>query len=626
MKKLFATFLALVMMLSLVSVSAFAATPAPTKDGHTYKAYQIFSGTQDKDAAELGNIKWGDGINAEGFLAALQSNDAFKVEGVNVFAKCVTAADVAKAMENWADKSDNARAFAKLAEDYVKGTGTVVVNHQSELEAGYYLVVDTTESVAADDAKNVALLQLTKKGTFEIAQKNEVPEVKKEVSDEGALKCDKTHAHTKDCYTWTDSNNVALGDTVHYKIETAVPATASEYEYYFFIVNDTLSKGLTYTADSVKVYIDGTQVAATTDYTVKVSGQNIQVALVDAIGNAGKSVVVTYDAVLNEEAMIGVAGNPNAVDVKYSNNPNEDFKPGEKPNDGFPEDDTHTPKGETPKDYTITYTTQVKLFKVDENTKPLNGAEFTLSGDTVNKVLVYKEVFTAVADGGEYYKLKNGTYTKEAPTADTMKAAEAGATAGYVVDADATGEGVVKVDGVTYRPYVPATDDGKDIFVLVKGDADQYESTEQMYKMESKFEEQTATGEAKNVVAMVDENGEVMFTGLSAGTYTLSETKTPAGYNTIAEPIKFTINWAAPEEGVTTGNEKCTWSVAEGDTSGVEYVEADQAFELTIKNEKGTTLPETGGIGTTIFYAVGGILLVGAAVMLVAKKRMESEN
>ncbi len=614
MKKLFATFLALVMTFSLMSVTAFAAKTAPTTNDHTYTAYQIFSGTQAEDATELGNIVWGDGIDADAFLAALKANDAFKVEGVNVFADCKTAADVAKAMsgDGWADKSDNAKAFAKLAEDFVKGDGVAVVNGQSELDAGYYLVVDTTETVGSEDAYNVALLQLTQKGTFEIAKKNEVPEVEKKIVEDDGSK--------------VDSNNAAIGDVVNYEISTAVPTAAPDYEYYFFIIRDTMSDGLTFNKDIV-VKIDGVEATKGTDYSVKydADGYTFQIALVDAAANAGKSVVVNYSGTVNSEAAIGDAGNPNGVDVKYSNNPNEDYKtkPTDDNNPGFPKDKTVDPKGVTPEDYTITYTTQVKLFKVDENNKPLNGAEFTLSGDTVKKVLVYKEVFTEDANG-EYYLLKNGTYTKDPATADKMEPAEAGATAGYVVDAAATGDGVVTVNDVTYRPYVPATDADKDVFVLVKGNADQYASTTQKYKMESKFTEEGTDGKTE-VAAMVDANGEVMFTGLSAGTYTLSETKTPAGYNTIEKPIVFTITWTAPES-VTTGEEECTWSVAAGDTSGVEYVSADQAFELTIENQKGATLPETGGIGTTIFYAVGGILLVGAAVMLVAKKRMESEK
>ena len=607
MKKLFAAFLALVMMMSLLSVTAFAATPAPKDiDSHTYTAYQIFSGTQADGDAALGNIAWGSGINADAFLAALKTSfgDTFK--------DCNTAADVAAAMKDWADKSANAKAFAKLAEDYVKGTGTVVVNHQSELEAGYYLVVDTTESVAADDAKNVALLQLTKKGTFEIAQKNEVPEVEKKIV-EGENR--------------VDANNAAIGANVPYEIKTTVPVSTPDYEYYFFIIRDTLSKGLTFNND-IAVTIGGKTAVAGTDYSVKYNdgGYTFQIALIDAAGNAGKDVVVTYSATVNKDAVVGVEGNPNTVDIKYSNNPNEDYdgKPTDDNNPGFPKDETVEPKGVTPKDYTITYTTQLKLFKVDQDKQPLNGAEFTLYGDTLKKVLVYTEVFTEATDG-TYYKLNNGTYTTQKPIAeDYMKVAEDGATAGYVVDDSATGEGVVKVGGVTYRPYVPAEDADMAVYVLVKANADQYASTETMYKMDSLLTEKDAAGDKLNVVAMVDDNGEVMFTGLSAGNYTLSETKTPSGYNTIAD-INFSISWAAPAA-VTAGDEDCTWSVGANDQSGVTYVSKDNAFELIIENQKGATLPETGGIGTTIFYVVGGLLLVGAAVMLVAKKRVEGQN
>ena len=646
LNKLLALALAVILTLSLCTGVFAADKTAPLSDRtHTYTAYQIFSGTQTTtdDSEELGNIQWGDGINSASFLADLKTTGVFGT--TNPFASCTNAAEVAEAMKGWDDESDNAMAFAKLAENYIitddpetetvnEGKGIACENGSTTLDAGYYLVVDTTASVQADDAYNIALLQLTKKSTFDIVAKNSVPDVVKTVSDEGALHCtnpaegetghDANHVHTKECYNWSKANNVALGDTVHFKIETAVPATATEYEYYFFIVNDTLSNGLTYTADTLKVFIDGDPATAPTDYTVAINGQNIQVALVDAIGHASEEVVVTYDATLNTSAVIGVEGNKNEVTVDFSNNPNEDYGEDDIPDDGFPADETHIPNGKTPENYTLTYVSKINVYKVDENTKPLQGAEFTLYGDTLNKVLVMKEQFTKVDEGGTYYKLTNGTYTEEEPiTADYMKAAEAGATEGYVVDNEYNDDDKVVIGTNTYRPYNSTTDTGKDIFVLVKANTSEYANTSEKYKCEWTSETQTADGETLKVVGTVDANGVVSFAGLPAGTYTLSETVIPNGYNPIPD-IDFKLDWEAPAT-VTAGDEDCKWDVAEDDDSGVAYNATADAFEITIENKKGSTLPETGGIGTTIFYVIGGILLVGAAVLLITKKRMGVE-
>ncbi len=87
------------------------------------------------------------------------------------------------------------------------------------------------------------------------------------------------------------------------------------------------------------------------------------------------------------------------------------------------------------------------------------------------------------------------------------------------------------------------------------------------------------------------------FTGLADGTYTLVEKTVPNGYNKAADtPVVI--------KGAETSN-----------------FEADLAVEATVTNNSGTELPSTGGIGTTIFYIVGGLLLVGAAIILVARRK-----
>ena len=99
-----------------------------------------------------------------------------------------------------------------------------------------------------------------------------------------------------------------------------------------------------------------------------------------------------------------------------------------------------------------------------------------------------------------------------------------------------------------------------------------------------------------------DDKGQFNVKGLDAGTYYLKETTTPTGYNTC---------------GVTTVTIKANHTGNRLDLNG-------SNLSTTIINNSGTTLPSTGGIGTTLFYVIGGGLMVAAAILLITKKRMEN--
>lgn len=109
---------------------------------------------------------------------------------------------------------------------------------------------------------------------------------------------------------------------------------------------------------------------------------------------------------------------------------------------------------------------------------------------------------------------------------------------------------------------------------------------------------------------------EFVWEGLAEGTYTLVETTVPGGYNKAAD-IVFTIECDEPDE-VKTDADKATWSTTSDKIAAVNA----SVFEGEVVNNTGTLLPETGGIGTTIFYVVGGLLMAAAFILLVSKKRM----
>ena len=125
----------------------------------------------------------------------------------------------------------------------------------------------------------------------------------------------------------------------------------------------------------------------------------------------------------------------------------------------------------------------------------------------------------------------------------------------------------------------------------------------------------------------IDADNKALFTlsGLDDGEYTLTETKTPAHYNTIS-PITFTVNAEHEIEWISTRDNVLT-SLSGNKVIGEITFDVDKtagSLSTNVVNNIGTTLPGTGGIGTTIFYVIGGGLMVAAAILLITKKRMEN--
>lgn len=119
-------------------------------------------------------------------------------------------------------------------------------------------------------------------------------------------------------------------------------------------------------------------------------------------------------------------------------------------------------------------------------------------------------------------------------------------------------------------------------------------------------------GEDAKAMVSAEDTGIFNIKGLDAGTYVLKETKTPAGYNTCAD-IKIVISATHSES--TDGTATTTITMTQDGT---------ETDANTIVNNKGTVLPETGGMGTTIFYVVGVVLVLGAGILLVTKRRMSA--
>lgn len=538
-KKIMSVLLTAIMVLAMCipvlanTVTVTVITPSDLPN-HTYVAYQIFTGTQGENKGALGEAAWGTGINEDAFLQALKGDS----ELGSFFANCSDAKSVVAALStNVTSNTNHAKKVAKLAYANKKGQGIQLVEGDNELEAGYYLIVDTTDVAGKTDVANTALLQVT--NNINIGNKTDKPSVEKKVKENVKVPEDDSTYGTK----YNDVADYNIGDAVPFHLIGTVPDT-SNYDTYKYVFHDTLSKGLTANVDSNQkviagIYLSSDKVLDTNDQDITAKFETSGISKNTTTGStsftvscndlktienitADKYIIVEYSAILNSNAVIGLDGNENEVYLEYSNKPDQSGS-GDKNN-----------TGRTPEDKVIVFTYQLNTTKVDgQNKKVLENAEF---------------------------KLKNKA-----------------------------GKWAVVTDG------------------KVSGWADE-------------------VGGGTTLIS--DENGSFTVTGLDDGEYYLKEIKAPDGYNVLPDEVSFTIiattvnnqDWKfTPSEALKDLQIKVNVQTNQGNTS-------NGIVNLQVENNKGSQLPETGGIGTTIFYVVGVVLMLGAGVLLITKRRMSAKH
>ena len=329
-------------------------------NGKTVKAYQMFSASPDAE-----------GQNATYTLASPWDNffktnaNEFGITDVtdaNVSEKAydyvyslnqqdMKLAEFATKASNWAKKAGN-NVSAVSSTAVAEASGNAYVATFENLLLGYYVVSPQAGSTSNTRHTDAMLVNVTAT-TKNINLKSEYPTVDKTID------ADKK------------GDSAQIGSKVNFQLESKVPDT-SEYTNYVFKIVDALSAGLDFNND-VTVKVGDATLTATTDYSVTTKGKNVTIDLsnyvkTDNASKAGKGILVTYSATLNENAFVGTpdqnnSGNLNSAKVQYSNGPSEENIGESTPSE------THS--------YTFNFNLK-KIYKEGDTENALAGAKFQL--------------------------------------------------------------------------------------------------------------------------------------------------------------------------------------------------------------------------------------------------------
>lgn len=539
-------------------------------DGHTYEAYQVFAG--DLADGVLSNITWGKGVNGEALLGALQGDTTIG----SYFGECSTAADVAKVLSDNATAMEGTPAFASNSANLDVFAAIV----------GKHLGSATGTSTDADDTYTISGLEagyyfvkdkddsLTgenpdayTKFMLELVENTTVSPKSDVPSVEKKVKED--DKYNQDDGYGTGYNDVAdwtIGEAVPFKLIGTIPAMDG-YETYKYIFHDTISAGLTLDTESVKVYVTEDKNADLSSLTPLTAGSDYELITSPTESHC------SFEIAFSDLKSVEIPEGSKYIIVAYTATLNENAEIGRPGNPNnvyleFSNNPAQSGEGdnetdETPKDYVIVFTYELDGTKVDAATmKPPKSADSTPR---------------ATALEGAQFVLLNSTGDK-------------------VAKLDENG----KFDGWIDLPEGTGTDGA------------------------ITFDDWTAYDETNKVILTSDEEGLFKIIGLDDGTYKLREIKAPDGYNLLTSDVEVTIKattangqeWTgAPEDALT---KLVTTSDGGDPETGVAFI--------TIGNNKGATLPETGGMGTTLFYIVGTVLVIGAAVLLVTRRRVNAQD
>ena len=427
---------------------------------------------------------------------------------------------------------------------------------------GYYLIRQT--SAGANDALSSVIVNTAGQNGVDVTLKKNVPTVEKKVQN--------VNDSSNTTSGWQDSADHDVNDKVNFKLTGTTSTYVNDFKQYKFEFKDTMSAGLTFVqagdtvaAGDVTVKIDGT--AITSGYTVTLADVPTGTAAPYA---GGKVLTVSFADLLAATKAANIkldGGDVVTVEYKATLNENAVIGPNGNPNKvdlTFANDPHYSgagenePTGTTPEDEVIVFTYEVNADKVTSDNKPLEGASFAL--------------------------LKWFEADKVWKVYQPAKAAEG------------------------TNPAVPASWVALPTSVTIENKA----AIATLSQTDAAKISGTATAENK------DGKWTVNFPRIDDGDYAIVETVVPAGYN-YAAPTQFTITGnlvtTQPTGGAITG----TWGAPT--TGNNDVTVSGGTISTSIVNNAGNKLPSTGGMGTTILYVAGAVIVLIAGIGLAVTLR-----
>ena len=635
MKKILAFLIAFALLFS-VSINVFAdgtpaqfdpqtaekqdpIAPAKMNDNnvlnHTYRVYQVFTGTLAEDGETLGNIEWGNGVvcgtcGQDGSLVNnLYDDDFFGSQSTtadptshNIFQQAIEALDttgmstgdwekaiapiVAGVVSGFGDYSEAANEFARAvahstSNKYytLNNDGTIYFGTDTP-KPGYYVVIDTFKtatSIGQEEPANFALLRivdLTEKVTIE--PKVDSPVISKKVLDTNDSK---NLLRIKDIELTTEELAACAGDEDAIEIK--------KWEKWFKTEGSEIIG--TGSENTIEDIYDGWKDSA--DYDIgdhvpflitykmgKISAfQKYGIQITDTISDGftyDNNLVMKVDGVICDSATLF----PNTIaGVRSIAWKNSDIDP-----------------------HTTTLLHDYSVITLEYTMTLNNSAEIGsagLVGGNPNRI------YGAFANAPNSY-LADAITWSETPY-DYVYVFT------YQVEVNKIDQAGEPLDGAKFELFkkIRLTDGTGDI-----------EGTDWRWVSLGNIEPTAITNPE-------DEETVISYTfnwkGIDDGDYKLVETETPGGYNK-SDDLLFTVNAEHQKEADMPA---LTGLTVSGTEDGVFTVEKDNGkytgvVTTDVTNQKGSVLPETGGIGTTIFYVAGGILVAVAGVLLITKKRI----
>lgn len=551
---------------------------------HTYKLYQIYTGdlaTDSDSKLVLSNVQygssWKESANKKGNVPTTELDTLSK--------KISNSADLNKYLaENIVDYIDTeknigeALKYAKAGEG-AQPEGTVSEVKWNDLPAGYYLVMDVTDNADLNgeyDVRSAIMVEMVADVTVNTKKDMPTPDKKdgiENAKDENGNDIVADDPKSEDGYK--------IGDDVPFTVTATIPvsqmnqyAILKENKFYSLGFEDLMTKGLKFNEDSVKLYVKGNP-----NKEIKVKSDDF----------ADGYTLNTNATVTDEEKARGFTSkfSVSVADLFKIIGDNEGAWKNYKDDSGANVVVvlTYTAKVTSDVEVLETDVNEAKLIFRNDPTSDSTGGGVTPPTDVPVPTFpldVLKVDGTPDADGnklpleGAIFQVKNGNTVLK------------------FVEVTTPAEGDTPASTV-YKYYDPDDEEGmKEAF-----------DTEDLSTLKIVTEVKTP------------KSGKILFTGLDADTYTLEEVTPPTGYNK-CEAITVKID-SVPVTDETGKVTSYTWKYT---INGKSAEEGEPAItQVEVENNKGSTLPSTGGMGTTILYIVGAVLVVGAGVVLFAKRR-----